>query len=97
MYGIPSAQDISQDEAKAIAQAHIVSLGAQQSNVQDRQVTFAFDITQDPVWKVMLFGVEGSKETRTDLMTYQVIIDAKTGRVIASYNNAEDSLSAYNF
>ena len=45
----------------------------------------------------MLFGVEGSKETRTDLMTYQVIIDAKTGRVIASYNNAEDSLSAYNF
>ena len=97
MYGIPSAQDISQEEAKAIAQAHIVSLGAQQSNIQNRPVTFAFDITQDSLWKVMLFNVEGSRETRTDLMTYQVIIDAKTGTVLASYNNAEDNLSAYNF
>lgn len=98
VYGIPSEQDISQEEAKAIAQAYIVSLGAQQSNVTSRPVTFAFDVTDNPVWKVMLFGVEGAKETRTDHMTYQVILDARTGEVLGCRNNAQDNtLSAYNF
>lgn len=99
IYGIPSSDDVGQDEAKLIAQNYIASIGAQRSTVENREISFAFDVTDEekPVWKVMLFGVNGSHQTQTDRMTYQVIINARTGEVINSYNNFEDDLSAYNF
>lgn len=93
VYGIPSEQDISQEEAKAIAQAYIVTLGAQQSNVTSRPVPFAFDVTENPVFRVMPFGVEGA-----DHMTYQVILDARAGEVLGCRSNAQDNTpSACNF
>lgn len=98
VYGIPSEQDISQEEAKAIAQAYIVTLGAQQSNVTSRPVPFAFDVTENPVFRVMPFGVEGTKEAWPDCMTYQVILDARAGEVLSCRNSAQDNTpSACNF
>ena len=45
----------------------------------------------------MLFGIEGSHQSQTDRITYQIIINAKDGTVAQSYNNFKDDINAYNF
>lgn len=99
IYGIPTPDVIKQNEAKSIAQNYIITLGAQKETIESRKITFAFDITDEnnPLWKVMLFGIEGSHQSQTDRITYQIIINAKDGTVAQSYNNFKDDINAYNF
>lgn len=104
VYGIPSEEDLSQDEALALAQQAAVSLGANQATIENRFCSYTFDITDvtTPIWKIFMYGAELSDLNemlkKENAQCYRISINAKTGEMIdaCEFNIHEDG-SAFAF
>lgn len=77
-------------------------MGARKETIESRRVVYTFDVTEpnNPIWKVMIyhvsFDVVAEDAPLTDRLTYQVIMDAKTGAVLECYDNTQDGMTIYN-
>ena len=78
-----------------------MQLGARWETMQLRMPIFTYDVTDPdhPIWKIMIYHVGFEYELEdsidTDNLTYHVIIDAKTGEIIDSYDMTKDT-NGYN-
>lgn len=102
IYGVPGDGDIPQAEALRRAKEQILLMGAREETIESRRVVYTFDVTEpkNPIWKVMIyhvsFDVMAEDAPQTDRLTYQVIMDAKTGEVLQSYDNTQEGMTIYN-
>lgn len=102
IYGVPGEGDIPQTEALRRAKEQILLMGARKETIESRRVVYTFDVTEpnNPIWKVMIyhvsFDVVAEDAPLTDRLTYQVIMDAKTGAVLECYDNTQDGMTIYN-
>lgn len=86
VYGIPSGDDITQEDAIHLAKQATVALGATPETLDRRPVECLFDITdpQKPLWKIVVSSAEVNRTeyvTNQNWARYRVVIDAKTGVV----------------
>lgn len=103
-YGVPGNDDLSQEDAKQIAERAIVTLGANTETISKRSYSYTFDVTNPsaPLWKIFVYGAqlddisELSKEGNHN--RFCVIIDSNTGEIIDAYEyNDFEYDNAFNF
>ena len=83
VYGIPSNEMISLDQAKRIAKDACIANGAKESSYDTRRIEAALDITdsKEPMWRMLIgydFGATGSDQWERFILQ----INAYTGNVI---------------
>lgn len=95
-YGMPSENDLTQEDATRIALKIIVDLGADPDSVAEREIDYVFDTTnpEKPEWRLF---INFAKKAASDLeklkgkdrvrvaSPYRVILDGKTGHVIDAF------------
>lgn len=86
VYGIPSKNDMTQEDAISVAKQAAVALGASSATLDQRSAECLFDITnpQKPLWKIIVGSADVSKAeyvTDQNWSRYRVVINAKTGFV----------------
>lgn len=102
IYGVPGDGDIPQAEALCKAKEQILLMGAREETMESRRVVYTFDVTEpnNPIWKVMIYHVSfdamAEDAPQTDRLTYQVILNAKTGEVLHGYDNTQEEMTIYN-
>lgn len=102
VYGVPGEGDLLQEDALCIARKRILAMGARKETMESRRVVYTFDVTQPekPLWKVMIYHVsfDGIAEDapQTDYLTYQVIVNARTGEVLYAYDNTQEEMTTFN-
>lgn len=93
VFGVPGADDLSQEEAMEIATEAIIPLGANPSTIDQRMIGYSFDITdpEHPIWALAFYPavVDDHAENLLpeNFHTYLVLLDAKTGAVLDSLDD----------
>ena len=102
VFGVPTQDHISQEEATSIARRAIADMGANELTLSQREIGYSFDITNPskPLWVLVLYSVSEvgliSVPLSDDDQTIAVKIDAMSGAVIETIVYAgENSFGGY--
>ena len=85
VYGIPSDEMISLDQAKRIAKDACIANGAKESSYDTRRIEAALDITdsKEPMWRMLIGYDFETMRAGSDLWERIILrINAYTGEVI---------------
>ncbi|MEG0863437.1 MAG: hypothetical protein RSI32_03070 [Clostridia bacterium] len=90
VYGLPSENDITQENAILVSKQATIALGANVDTLDQRSAECLFDITdpQQPLWKIVVGSADVSKAeyvTDQNWMRYRVVINARTGDVVEAW------------
>lgn len=90
VYGVPTEDDLTQEEATEIARQAIVTLGAGQDTLETRSIDYYFDVTnlERPLWKLVFSRADVDMDAYVkdnNSVLYRVILDAKSGDVIEAW------------
>ena len=85
-YGLPGAEDITEEKATYYAIQAIIGLGADARYVEERRITSYFDIshTEKPLWKFTFSTAAVPLDNISDT-AYRVLVDARTGDIVEAY------------
>ncbi|MGI6670647.1 MAG: hypothetical protein ACOX58_03605 [Christensenellales bacterium] len=84
-WGLPGEEDITQDEALAIATKCLVDqFGIKEEELPQWQPYYRFDISGNPLWIVEFFTEE---IINSDTLTgYTIVMDAKSGEILEAWS-----------
>ena len=102
VYGLPGAVDLTQEQAITIAREALLREGVLEETFDDREIVVAFDVTdaENPLWKLLIYHVAfeeiSDSAAQTDRISYQIVIHARTGKILKLENNWDGNVDGLN-